>query len=1447
MADMAIHVRNAFQNNLKGISVDIPFGQLVCITGVSGSGKSTFVEQCIGEVALYRHLALTGKNLPHLYNETEFSTEVPFVSLIKQGVLAASKRSVVGTALGIIQKLREIIVPYAEIRDLQGQKIEPLTAHTLVHWCQQQYPEARLSLAICLEHMVLGSASRYIKPALEIFPECRIQVTDAETAYEYGDVWAPEKYMGSVFRKHKDIYAVLPNLSAYHGEQLRAAFDMARENYPGHDLILVVENQLQTETINLVHALLTPAELQVYYKPSERLLSFNSHSLVSGQCPACKGIGTQVSIARTAVFFESEIPIASGGLGLNFNQKTGEYLYFPALCDEIRGVLRTLGEKMNSTWAQLQRGTQEILAEGSAEYFQPLDVEGRAKGKKKPFVGIAQRIHYKLNGNSGAAQGLSHLRHEHACSACGGTRLNHAARAVYFAGRSYPELINSTLFETHDWLHGLLEQKVFQTAESVISALLKVCSSCIDVGLGHLQLSRATNTLSGGEGQRLRISRDLWARLDHACYVIDEPTRGLHTQDVLGVCRSLGKLRTPKNCVLLVEHNPALVSHADRVIELGPQGGTGGGEVIYDGPPEGCSLLDNFSTPSLPDEICEPTGWVVVKNANLRIIINQSFRLPLGKMTCFTGVSGSGKTTVMAGVLLPALELLQTGLGHVVSHTGEVFCEGVESFRLVYLSQSPLGGSYRSRVLTHLGLGDLFRDWFCETSGAVDSGVTASHFSSNTPEGQCVTCEGRGRVQQGSADDEVCPSCCGSGFNPEASFFRAHDWSITEWMHCSFSELALRQELPAIICYAAARAEELGLGHLTLGRPVPSLSGGECQRLRIVKALLDAGSYRNAGTKQHLVVVMDEPSAGLHRRDVQNLITALKKNISDKGHTLLLIEHNLQLIGHADWIVDIGPGSASQGGKVMFCGGQRDFLQSDLKESPTYLALKGLLASQLHHASKNFHHSLPHDGRDLVEQEAVARFNRYLNRESEDLDKDEVVNQAIVPAYSFAASSLSSRTFACSTQLETGLFELFAAESICTQNSILPSIEELKTKAFDLLEKGYCIGWFPSPAGYEVATWIDMVENIKNHLQRGKGLWFDGQRICSKPPKMRQPLKLDGLRLLASSRLTPADAVNQALALGKGWVSLICAETGEIQNLSMRVIDYNKLRLGSRWQIPQIFDATAPLHACQLCQGKGFIESVDQNLIFKDKSKSLDNDDLFHTYALEVLRLDRRQALLPAARRLKDSALVDLTTPLNIMESEASTAFWFGYPYKAFLKNGGRKHVAGDWVSWQGINQSVLLNMWKCSSRQWAEKVNASRSEIRCPECDGSGLGWEARQRVIAGVSMQDIHLHYTAKQLLAWLVQLHLNTGKGRKVQQKIGSIIEFMLEITGCDFRLFEKLENLPKRVQMAALCRYLRDNALVNSTVYMQNPVGFEHSQFKETIFKSDASALMKVVLV
>ena len=246
-------------------------------------------------------------------------------------------------------------------------------------------------------------------------------------------------------------------------------------------------------------------------------------------------------------------------------------------------------------------------------------------------------------------------------------------------------------------------------------------------------------------------------------------------------------------------------------------------------------------------------------------------------------------------------------------------------------------------MLTYIGLADAFREWFCQQSDAVTSGLTASHFSANTTEGQCLTCEGQGRVASGTGSHEVCPSCCGSGFNPESTFVRAHDRSITQWMDCSLLDIAHCGQLPNEVRYAAELACELGLGHLSLGRPIPTLSGGECQRLRIIKALLDVESRRNELYHQHLVVVMDEPSAGLHPKDVQQLLVALKKNVTDRGHTLLLIEHNLHLIGRADWIVDVGPGSAAHGGQVLFFGSMVDFLKDRLETSPSYLALKGKL------------------------------------------------------------------------------------------------------------------------------------------------------------------------------------------------------------------------------------------------------------------------------------------------------------------------------------------------------------------------------------------------------------------------------------------------------------------------------------------------------------------------
>lgn len=1445
MTEYAIRVCDARQNNLKGISVEIPFGELICITGVSGSGKSTLIERCIFELAQHRHLSLSGKMLPNFYEDGADTSELPFVSYIKQGMLSVSNRSVVGTALGLVQKLRQLIIPHAQVRDGHGNVLGPLNAHELVKWCQRHHPTASLSLVVCLERMVLGPAARYIKPAMQQFPDASFKVMDALTPYEHADHHPAEKYVKSVFRSHKDIYAVISNLKADEGNRITDVFDQAIAAYPSQDFILVMRSNDQTEIIHLSEALLSPVEAQLYYKPSEPLLSFNSQAAISGRCPGCNGTGRKSSITPEVVFGHNNLPMAVGGLALNFNTKTGEYLYFAALCDEIRGVLGAQGEPLTATWAKLKAETRDILISGSTDPFQPLAANGKPKGKKKPFVGILQRITHKINGSSSAVQGLTHFHSDNECNECGGTRLNHAARAVHFAGKSYSELMGMTLADTQTWLHNLLANNKFREAKPVIGALEAVCLSCIDVGLGHLQLNRATNTLSGGEAQRLRIARGVWARLENACYILDEPTRGLHPSDILRVIHAFDKLRSPRNCVLLVEHNPFLVSQADRVIELGPQGGAGGGEVIYDGAAQGSPMLHTLAAMPTAAVVKPPAGWIAVKNATLRTVVNQSFKLPIGRMTCFTGVSGSGKTTLVTGVLIPALEQLQSGLGRVSLQTAEeVICDGLKSFRLVYLSQSAMGGSYRSRVLSYVGLADMFREWFCLQSEATASGFTASYFSANTPEGQCSTCEGQGRVASGAGSYEVCPSCCGSGFNPESTFVRAHDRNITQWMDCTLLDLAHCVHLPEQIRRAAELSNELGLGHLSLGRAIPTLSGGECQRLRIVKTLLDVEVRKSELYHQHLIVVMDEPSAGLHPQDVQKLIVAFKKNITDKGFTLLLIEHNLHLIGSADWIVDVGPGSAAHGGQVMFSGRLEDFLREKFTISPTYLALKEKLipkpASRLLQLPVTIRPNLEFAQPDSLA--VVSKFNHYLKGESEILDDADLNSHSVVPAYAVTADELSWQTMAHAVGLDVQIFRLFAAESTCGSQPIITDLAELESLALSLLRQEWRIGWFPSPAGDGMATWPDTAEIIKDHLKRKQGEWFDGKLVSAKPPIATTSVVLGKVRLLLTRQLEPREALRRAVSLGKGWISLVCTNSGEVRDLSMRAIDQDHFRLGARWQVPHIFDSGFVQHACSLCRGKGYIESVDRRLIFRDESKAFDSDQHFQPHALEILRLPRRQELMPAAKRLKESGLIDLIVPLQTMSSAVAAAYWFGYPYKAFLKTDGRKNVLGDWYRWQGINSFVLSNMWKCSSREWAEKINASRTETKCPECEGSGLGWEGQSRVIAGLSIQEIYRTYTGRQLRAWLCKQRMNSDAAIKAQQKIIDLLDTMTGMVSSDFRIFEKLKYLPDEVRQAAMSMYLSNHALNNASIYIDVLSAREGRSLKSMLAKTDAMKFM-----
>jgi excinuclease ABC subunit A len=861
-----------------------------------------------------------------------------------------------------------------------------------------------------------------------------------------------------------------------------------------------------------------------------------------------------------------------------------------------------------------------------------------------------------------------------------------------------------------------------------------------------------------------------------------------------------------------------MIAQADRVLELGPHGGFNGGQLIYDGTPQNYPMRHIAGTPSSSPVSKPLIGWITVKNASLHTVIRQSFKLPLGHMTCFTGVSGSGKTTLLAGILLPALEQLQKGLGYVSSKVGEVACVGVGTFKLIYLPQSAIGGSYRSRVLTYIGLADSFREWFFQHSEAIESGLTISDFSANTLEGQCLTCEGLGRITSSSGSHEKCPSCCGSGFKPESTFVHTQNMSIEQWMECIFSDLAQNEGIPVQLRVAAELAIDLELGHLSLGRSIPTLSGGECQRLRIIKALLEARPRKNSAAQQHLIIIMDEPAAGLHAKDVQKLTKALKTHITDKGHTLLLVEHNLDLISQADWIVEVGPGSAAKGGKVLFADSMEKFFKATLPDSPTHSVLKdklkcksiGLLSKTIANA--------PTSTPDLVNMiKAVDRFKHYIKGESEEQDEFNPVIQPIAPAYLLNPNEFANQTLAHVIGLDASLARLFSVASSCEQQPILTDLTMLTNQALQLLKQGWRIGWFPSLNGHELTTWPDVVKAIQYHLQQ-KQEWFDGKQITIKSPKISEVKDINKVRLLLTSQLDKDEAVRRAISLGKGWVSFVSLETDEIRELSVRAIDSQHLRLGSRWQVPQIFDSAFIQNACPLCDGRGKMESVNEQLIFKDKSKSLEDDQLFQPYALEILKLARRRDMLPAAKRLKECRLIDLMAPQESMLPTEALAFWFGYPYKSFLKSDGDKNIRSNWYHWIGINKTVLLGMWKCSSRAWAEKVNSSRTEVKCPQCQGSGLGWEAQARKLSGVSLQDIYLNYTGLQLGSWLKKLQLESNMATQAQQEVLDVLSLIVKMTNKNFRLFELLSNLPEALQKAALNIYISNNKLNKAMVFM-----------------------------
>jgi len=656
------------------------------------------------------------------------------------------------------------------------------------------------------------------------------------------------------------------------------------------------------------------------------LFSFNNPR---GACPGCNGFGAVLEYDESLIVAHPERSLADGALDPWTKPR------YEGRRRVLREVARAKGIPFERPWRELTDEHRHFLLNGAA---------GRYLGVF-PFLQRLEEKRYKQY----IRVFLRQYQLAKTCPACGGARLKGEALSVKVMDRTIAEVAALTAAALQEWLAGLrLPPFQQQVAVHILRELAARVSFVNDVGLGYLTLDRQTRTLSGGEAQRIALSNALGSHLVDTLYVLDEPTIGLHPSDTDRLLGLLRRLADAGNTVVVVEHDPASMRAADWMVELGPASGAHGGEVVYQGPAADVQRAGTLTGQYLSGEKCigvpsarrPAVRWLGLRGARLHNLQGVDVRLPLHTLTAVTGVSGSGKSTLVHDVLYHQLERRLTGAHSAKEHLGETAGEvrelaGWEALaNVVLIDQSPIGRTPRSNPVTYVKAFDELRALFAAQPRARERRYTPSTFSFNVPGGRCEECEGAGHVLVEMvflANVFVpCDACGGRRFRREVLDVKVDGASIHDVLGWTVDE-AVR------LARALWHLQQVGLGYLQLGQPATTLSGGEAQRLKIARELSQAAGRAARGRNLY---ILDEPTTGLHLDDVRTLCRVLDRLV-DAGHTVVVIEHNLELVKRADWVIDLGPGAGEHGGRVVAAGTPEDVARVD--ESSTGRYLRALL------------------------------------------------------------------------------------------------------------------------------------------------------------------------------------------------------------------------------------------------------------------------------------------------------------------------------------------------------------------------------------------------------------------------------------------------------------------------------------------------------------------------
>ena len=940
-----LSIRGAREHNLKNVDLDLPRGKIIVMTGLSGSGKSSLAFDTIyaeGQRRYVESLSAYARQFLEMMQKPDVDQIdglSPAIS-IEQKTTSRNPRSTVGTVTEIHDYMRllwaRVGVPYSPAT---GLPIESQTVSQMVDRVMALGEGARLYL---LAPMVRGRKGEYRKEFAELMKRGFQRVKVDGVFYEIADVPALDKKL-----KH-DIDVVVDRIVVRDDMATRLAdsFETALRLADGIAVAeLADEKDENGDPRRLIFSEKFACPVSGFTIPEiePRLFSFNNPF---GACPACDGLGTELR-------FEPDLVVPDKSLSLRRGAivpwaRTGNTS--PYYTQTLEALSQHYKQSMNTAWDELPEEFRDVVLFGSGETAIAFTYDDgmRSYKAKKPFEGVITNIErrWRETDSNWVREELSRYQSDYACKACSGFRLKPEALAVKIDGRHIGEVSELSIRDAAVWFEALpekLTEKQSEIATRILKEIRERLKFLNDVGLEYLSLSRASGTLSGGESQRIRLASQIGSGLTGVLYVLDEPSIGLHQRDNERLIATLKHLRDLGNTVIVVEHDEDAILHADYVVDIGPGAGIHGGEVVASGTPEEVmrapeSLTGQYLTGMLQipvpetDRALRTDRMIRVIGARANNLKNVTAEIPIGSFTCVTGVSGGGKSTLVIDTLHKAVARRLNGARE---HPGEHDrIEGLEFLdKVIEIDQSPIGRTPRSNPATYTGAFTPIRDWYAGLPEAKARGYQPGRFSFNVKGGRCEACQGDGviKIEMHFLPDVyvTCDVCKGKRYNRETLEILFKDKSIADVLDMTVEEGA---EFFAAVPAVRDKMETLqrvGLGYIHIGQQATTLSGGEAQRIKLAKELSKRATGRT-------LYILDEPTTGLHFHDVAKLLDVLHELV-DQGNTVVVIEHNLEVVKTADWIIDLGPEGGDKGGEIVASGPVDEVLREPRSHTGSFL------------------------------------------------------------------------------------------------------------------------------------------------------------------------------------------------------------------------------------------------------------------------------------------------------------------------------------------------------------------------------------------------------------------------------------------------------------------------------------------------------------------------------